>query len=167
MKCGGWFAVLTAIFFTGCHGTKDIPAVTGFELNRYLGKWYEIARLPNWFERDMKQVSAEYFLDSDGSCRVINSGVRRGEKESVSGVIRFAGANDRGELEVSFFRPFYGSYRIIKLASDYRYSVVTSDSRDLLWILARKPQLSVEDMAEITLFLHEYKFPVNKLISGQ
>ena len=163
----GWLTAALMMLFTGCRNTGDIPAVSGFELNRYLGKWYEISRLPNRFERGMSGVTAEYFLASDGSCRVINRGIRQGKEKSVTGFVRFAGRQDTGELQVSFFRPFYGSYRVIKLAPDYRYSVVTSGSPDYLWILARKPHLSVTDAAEILAFLKKYGFQVNKLVPGQ
>ena len=152
----------------GCtSAASKIPAVTGFELEKYLGKWYEIARLPNWFEREMTDVSADYSRLPDGSLKVINRGIKNGKSKSVTGKLRFAGKNDTGELEVSFFTPFYSSYRIIKLAPDYRYSVVTSDSPDYLWILARKPYLSVTDAAEILAFLKKYGFQVNKLVPGQ
>ena len=164
---GGWLLAILMILSSGCRKTGNIPAVSGFELNRYLGKWYEISRLPNRFERDLTAVTAEYFLAPDGSCRVINRGYRQGKEKSVSGFVRFAGQPDSGELQVSFFRPFYGSYRIIKLAPDYRYSVVTSGSPDYLWILARKPYLSVQDAAEILAFLKKHGFQVNKLVPGQ
>ncbi len=167
MKSKFFLMALTAIFFYGCYETKNIPAVTGFDLKRYLGKWYEIYRLPNHFEQGLGNVSAEYTLNPDGSCKVINQGVRDGQIESVSGFVRFAGAEDVGELEVSFFRPFYGRYRIIKLAPDYRYSVVTSSSMDYLWILSRTPKISDKDMSDIFAFLKRYNFAVDKLISGQ
>lgn len=167
MKSKFFLTALAAIFFYGCYETKNIPAVTGFDLKRYLGKWYEIYRLPNHFEQGLGNVSAEYTLNPDGSCKVINQGVRDGQIESVSGFVRFAGAEDVGELEVSFFRPFYGRYRIIKLAPDYRYSVVTSSSMDYLWILSRTPKISDKDMSDIFAFLKRYNFAVDKLISGQ
>ncbi|MBQ4329235.1 MAG: lipocalin family protein [Lentisphaeria bacterium] len=167
MKSKFFLTALAAIFFYGCYETKNIPAVTGFDLERYLGKWYEIYRLPNRFEQGMSKVSAEYMMTPDGVCKVINRGIRDGVEKSITGFVRFSGKKDTGELEVSFFRPFYGRYRIIKLAPDYRYSVVTSGSKDYLWILSRTPRLSADDWAEITAFLKQNNFPVDKLIAGQ
>ncbi|MFA6930332.1 MAG: lipocalin family protein [Lentisphaeria bacterium] len=130
---------------SGCvssESTRDIPAVTDFHLDKYLGTWYEIARLPHSFERDMDQVSAEYSLASDGIVKVINRGVRNGESKAAQAVAKFKSSPDIGELRVSFFRPFYGDYRIIELADDYSSAIVTSSSKKYLWILARQKSLS-------------------------
>ena len=168
MRCFKWLFLPFLLAVAGCRSTLPvIPAVSGFEVDKYLGKWYEICRLPNWFERDMSRVSAEYFRSPDGSLRVINRGSKNGVAKSVSGFIRFAGSSDIGELQVSFFRPFYADYRIIKLAPDYRYSVVTSRDGTLLWVLSRTAQLAESDQAEIMDFLRKHAFPVEKLITGQ
>ena len=162
-----WGCILSMMIFAGCRSVQDIPAVDGFVLDKYLGKWYEIYRLPNWFESGMSQVSAEYFLLENGNIRVINRGIKDGMVKTVYGYARFRDRKDSGELEVSFFRPFYAAYRIIKLAPDYRYSVVVSANKKYLWILSRNPQLSQSDRFEIFSFLKKQKFPVEKLIEGQ
>ena len=167
MKKRCFLTVLTAITFCGCFETENIPAVTDFDLSRYLGKWYEIYRLPNSFEQGMSDVYAEYSVADNGSYKVVNHGTRNGIKKSISGFVRFAGPADVGELEVSFFRPFYSRYRVIKLAPDYRYAVVTSGAKKYLWVLARTPQLSEDEKADIMAFLKDNNFPVDKLISGQ
>ena len=151
----------------GCRTTRTIPVVSGFETDKYLGQWYEIARLPNWFERGMSDISAEYSRLPDNSLQVINRGMKNGKKKSVTGKVRQTGKGDTGELEVCFFRPFYASYRIIKLAPDYRYSVVMGDSQEYLWILSRTPHLDPVDLQEIIAFLETHGFPVNKLIFSQ
>ena len=164
MKRSWWMMLMAAWLGAGCSSVPEIPAVCGFELQKYLGKWYEISRLPNWFERGMSEVTAEYFPVDDGSIRVINRGIKNGREKSISGYARFAGKSDVGELEVSFFRPFYSPYRIIKLASDYRYSVVTDRDGDYLWVLSRTPQLPQEDMDEIFRFLSAHGFETERLI---
>ena len=143
--------------------TAEIPAVSGFELPRYLGVWYEIARLPHRFERNMDRVTAEYTANPDGTVKVVNSGERDGERRKAEGIARFKGSSDLGELEVSFFRPFYGDYRIIRLAPDYRYAVVTSSTKEYLWILARTPQLPEEEQKELVEYAKSLGFTVEKL----
>ncbi len=139
--------IAAMIFQFGCisgRSTEDIPAVTDFEIKKYLGKWYEIARLPHSFERGLDGVSAEYTLNDDGSVRVVNTGFKNGEKKEAVGRAVMKGADNVGELQVSFFRPFYGDYRIIELASDYEYAIVTGSTYDYFWILARKKELAPE-----------------------
>ena len=133
-----------AAVLTGCATTSDIAAVRDFEPERYMGTWYEIARLPHYFERDLDEVKAQYTLNRDGTIRVENSGMKAGEPKSVTGSakLKYPDANPlTGELRVSFFWPFYSDYRIIELAPDYSYAVVTAGSRDYLWVLARRPTM--------------------------
>lgn len=133
-----------AAALTGCGSTSDIPAVRNFEPERYMGTWYEIARLPQYFERDLDEVKAQYTLNDDGTIKVVNSGVKGGEPKSITGKakLKHPDAKPRtGELRVSFFWPFYSDYRVIELAPDYSYALVTAGSRDYLWVLARKPTM--------------------------
>ena len=133
-----------AAMLTGCGGTSDIPAVQNFEPERYMGTWYEIARLPQYFERDLNEVTAQYTLNDDGTIKVVNSGVKDGEPTSITGKAKLKDPDAKprtGELRVSFFWPFYSDYRVIELAPDYSYAVVTAGSRDYLWVLARKPTM--------------------------
>lgn len=162
-----WYRVLPACIiylFAGCSNSHDISVVTGFEAEKYMGKWYEIARLPNWFESGMTNVSAEYLLSEDGEISVYNRGTKYGKERFIAGKARFRNSRSTGELEVSFFGPFYSGYRIIKLPPDYRYSIVVGDNRDFLWILGRETRLDPADMDEIMVFLREQKFAVEKLI---
>lgn len=138
-----------AAALTGCGSTSDIAAVHHFEPERYMGTWYEIARLPQYFERDLDEVKAQYTLNGDGTVRVVNSGVKDGEPKSITGKVKLKHPDAKpqtGELRVSFFWPFYSDYRVIELAPDYSYAVVTAGSRDYLWVLARKPTMPKEQL---------------------
>jgi len=171
MVSGGWgvLTVLSGILLlAGCSGagsTADIPAVTKLEVERYLGKWYEIARLPHRFERDLCNVTAEYKLDDSGKeLVVINRGYLNGKLRRINGHARFRNSGKAdGELEVSFFRPFYGSYRIIRLDPEYRLAVITSSTRDYLWFLARTPAVSEAELNDFIAYAAEKGFDVSKL----
>ena len=154
------------MLLAGCSAVKQptIPAVTGFDASRYCGKWYEIARLPNYFEKDLHHVTAEYSRLPDGKLQVVNSGMKDGRHKSVFGIARFTGDTTSGELEVSFFRPFYGAYRIICLAPDYSIACVMGKDRSLAWILARQPVLPEKKLLAAVNFLRQNGFAVENLI---
>jgi apolipoprotein D and lipocalin family protein len=142
-----WLAgILSCLMFTGCVGTPDkVIAVDGFELDRYLGKWYEIARLDHSFERGMNQVSAEYSMRDDGGVKVLNQGYLTEEQKwrSAEGKAYFVDSSDKGHLKVSFFGPFYGSYIVFELEKDnYDYAFVSGPNHSYLWFLSRTPKVS-------------------------
>jgi apolipoprotein D and lipocalin family protein len=129
----------------GCTGIPDgIAPVSNFQLDRYLGKWYEIARLDHSFERGLSDVSAQYRLLPDGRIEVLNRGYsaeQRGWKEAIGRALPLGDASV-GSLKVSFFGPFYGGYHIVALDErDYRWSLVVGPSREYLWILSREREL--------------------------
>lgn len=136
------FAIL---FLTGCLGLPEgVTPVENFQLERYLGKWYEIARLDHSFERGLSSVSAEYRLRPDGGVRVINRGYSEADMKwrQAEGKAYFVNRPDSGFLKVSFFGPFYGSYVILDLDRDhYSYALVCGPDKTYLWILARSPKL--------------------------
>ena len=158
-------ALLLLFFLTACNSdaesTRDIPAVKKLDLPRYMGKWYEIARLHHAFERNVTDAMAEYTLLTDGTVKVVNSGLRFRKPVSVTGVACPTAVP--GELKVSFFRPFYGLYKIIYLNKDYTLAIVTSSTRDYVWIMARKPVISRAELAEALALLHRWNFEVNLL----
>ncbi len=163
----GFFALVSGIFFTGCaSSTADIAAVTDFQPEKYMGVWYEIVRLPHYFERGLDFVQAEYTLKPDGMIQVINSGQRNGEKSRIVGKAKLKDPKARplkGELRVSFFGPFYSDYRIIELAPDYSYAVVTGSNRDYLWILSRRPSMSKDRLQKILDRLKKLGFEIDQL----
>lgn len=140
-------SLLLTLLFTGCVGIpENVKPVDNFNVHSYLGKWYEIARLDHSFERGLTRVTAEYALREDGGLKVTNRGYSAAEnrwKEAV-GKAYFVEEPSKGYLKVSFFGPFYGSYIIIDLDKDYRYSLVCGPDRSYLWILSRTPEMQAE-----------------------
>lgn len=125
---------------------KGVRAVEGFEPERYLGSWYEIARFDFSFERNLDHTTANYSRNPDGTIRVENSGydyVAKKQKNAI-GRARLRGSPSVAELEVSFFGPFYSGYNVILLDPDYRYALVSGQSRRYLWILARESSIPEE-----------------------
>jgi len=123
---------------------QGLEPVTDFQADRYLGTWYEVARLDHSFERGLSKVTAEYSRRSDGRIQVVNRGydAHRGKWREARGVARFLGPSDIASLKVTFFWPFSGGYHVIALDRDgYNYAMVTSSSRSYLWILARQKHL--------------------------
>lgn len=161
---------IMALLLAGCTSVpKGVTPVQDFELNKYLGTWYEIARFDHRFERGLNYVTAEYQLNDDGTVRVINRGKDRdsGEWEQAEGVAKFAGDNDTGHLKVSFFGPFYASYVIAALDDDYQYSLVTGPSRDYLWILSRTPSLGHDVLNDLVNKARDLGYATNELIYVQ
>lgn len=148
MKLKIFFTILVSIFTTSCTLQKvNNEPVKSFDLNRYLGKWYEIARFDHIFERGMDHNEALYTICEDGTIRVINSAIKNGEPKRVTGIAKTT--NTPALLRVSFFRPFYADYRVLYIDVDYQYALVGSASSNYLWILSRTPNIS--DSAKDTL----------------
>lgn len=131
-----------------CTGIPDnVQVVSGFELPRYLGTWYEIARLDHSFERGLEQVTATYTPREGGGITVLNRGFDpgKGRWREATGKAFPVGEPGEGRLKVSFFGPFYGGYNIIALdQTDYRWAMVCGPNRSYLWILSRDPVLDAE-----------------------
>ena len=140
--------VLILVFISGCLGIPEgVNPVDNFDLNKYLGKWYEIARLDHSFERGLNNVSAEYSLRDDGGINVLNRGfsIENQEWQQAEGRAYFVEESDKGYLKVSFFRPFYGSYIIFELDKEnYQYAFVCGPDKDYLWLLSRTPIVNKE-----------------------
>ncbi|MGZ5052311.1 MAG: lipocalin family protein [Methylobacter sp.] len=160
--------ILMALLLLGCTGIPEgITAVDGFDVNRYLGTWYEIARLENRFETGLERISATYALRGDGAVDVLNKGwdVADGEWREAHGKAYFSGPTDEGRLEVSFFGPFYGAYNIIELDKNaYAYSMVAGPDRSYLWILSRSKQLPEATLHALIGKAKALGFDVDRLI---
>jgi len=138
--------VLSTLVLSACTGAPEkVTPVSGFELDRYLGKWYEIARLDHSFERGLSHISANYSMREDGGVRVINQGfsAEEGEWQQAEGKAYFVESADQGYLKVSFFGPFYGSYIVFELDQEnYQYAFISGPDTDYLWLLSRTPEVS-------------------------
>ncbi len=135
-------AAALLLFIAGCVAVPEgIEPVTGFEVDRYMGRWYEVARLDHRFERGMEQVTATYALRPDGTVSVLNRGFRadKGEWSEASGTAKFLGQPDVAALKVSFFGPFYGGYNVVDLDPEYQHALIVGPDRSYLWILSRTP----------------------------
>lgn len=157
-----------AVGLSACLGMPDgVEPVENFDADRYLGKWYEIARLDHSFERGLNNVTAEYSLRDDGAIRVVNSGYdsEEGEFDSIEGVARFVREDDEAYLKVSFFGPFYGSYVVFELErEDYSYAFVSGFNHSFLWLLAREPEVSEELRAAFLERAGELGFDVSEVL---
>ncbi|MBU0530000.1 lipocalin family protein [bacterium] len=146
---------------------KPAEPITGFELDKYLGKWYEIARLDHRFERGLQNVSADYTLKDDGNVKVVNSGfsTKKNKWKSATGKAKFAKDSSTGFLKVSFFGPFYGSYIIFELDKEnYQYAFIAGDNTSYLWFLSRTPTVSDELMDRFIKHAGELGFNTDNLI---
>jgi apolipoprotein D and lipocalin family protein len=160
--------IILAAFLGACTGVPEgVNVVSGFDLNRYLGTWYEIARLDHRFERGLTNITANYSLADDGGVRVINRGfnVKDREWEEAEGKAYFVGDKEVGRLKVSFFGPFYGGYNIVELDKDgYEYSMVAGPDRSYLWILSRTPAMNPEVLQELVAKAGDLGFATDELI---
>jgi apolipoprotein D and lipocalin family protein len=161
--------LILATTLTGCSTAPPTgrTSVTPFEVNRYLGKWYEIARLDHSFERGLTDVSATYSLKSDGSLEVINRGfnTKKNEWKSATGRALFTGNQNQGSLKVSFFGPFYGGYHVLALdQTGYQWALVSGPDREYLWILARTKVLAPAIRDQLVADAKKMGFATDKLI---
>lgn len=159
---------IVALILTGCLGMPDtVTPVANFELNRYLGKWYEIARLDHSFERGLERITAEYSVRDDGGISVINRGysIEDDEWKVAEGKAYFVGDETKGYLKVSFFGPFYGSYVVFEIDQEgYEYAFVSGPDTSYLWLLSRTPQLQQEIIEKFKRISKELGFDTSKLI---
>ena len=146
---------------------ETVAPVDNFELNRYLGKWYEIARLDHSFERGLEKITAEYSMRDDGGVSVINRGysVEKDEWKVAEGKAYFVDDEDIGYLKVSFFGPFYGSYVVFEIDQEgYEYAFVSGPDRSYLWLLSRNPKPTQAIIEKFKRKSKEHGFDASKLI---
>jgi apolipoprotein D and lipocalin family protein len=157
-----------ALLLAGCTGIpENVKPVEPFSLEKYLGTWYEVARLDHSFERGLSRVTAEYSLREDGGVRVINKGYSEEKKawSQAEGRAYFVERPDLGYLKVSFFCIFYGSYVVVELDREgYQYALVCGPSTSYLWILARSPRLSREVLDRLVSRAAALGFDTRQLI---
>ncbi|MGK0705584.1 outer membrane lipoprotein Blc [Yokenella regensburgei] len=145
---------------------KGIQPVNNFNISRYLGKWYEIARMDYYFERGLNHVTAEYSLKNNGTIRVVNRGYDPSisEWKKSEGKALFVGPKNIAALKVSFFGPFYAGYNIIAIDDDYKYALVSGQSRDYLWILSRTSEIPQDIRDKYLDIAMKNGFRINELV---
>lgn len=160
--------IIIALFLSACVGIpENVQPVEHFDLERYLGKWYEIARMDHSFAEGLTNVTIEYTLRKDGGIRVINRGYSEIEKKwkEDEGKAFFVKEADRGFLKVSFFGPFYGSYIVFDLdVENYQYSAISGPDKSFMWILARSPKISKKIQNTVLAKAKSLGFETDKLI---
>lgn len=153
---------------SNCTSVPDgIEPVSEFQLAKYLGTWYEVARMDHSFERGLQQVTAEYSLREDGGVNVLNRGYNQleGEWDQATGKAYFVGDSSTGHLKVSFFGPFYASYVIYELdKQNYQYALVTGPDRSYMWILSRQKTLPDAKLNELLEKAKSHGFATESLI---
>ena len=161
-------ALIPILLLISCTNVPSgLEPVTGFDLDRYLGKWYEIARLDHSFERNLSNVSARYTESEKGGIDVVNRGfnTESGEWEKIEGRAYFIGQKDIGSLKVSFFGPFYGGYHVIALDEEnYQYAMIAGPSRKYLWILSRDKTLDEKILSTLVTKARNWGFDTDDLI---
>lgn len=162
------FTAMIVSLFGGCVGLpENVEPVKDFELNRYLGTWYEIARLDHSFERGMSRVTANYSLRDDGGVRVLNRGflAEKDKWKESEGKAYFVEGPDTGFLKVSFFGPFYGSYIVFELDKEnYQYAFISGPDTSYLWLLSRTPTVSPDIMERFISMSQARGFDAGALI---
>ncbi|MDO6763020.1 lipocalin family protein [Agarivorans sp. 1_MG-2023] len=159
---------VAVLLISACSGKPEgIEPVSNFQLQKYLGTWYEVARLDHSFERGMSHVTATYSLRDDGKVTVLNKGFSEQEQQwfEAEGIAQFVDSPDIGHLKVSFFRPFYGAYVVFALdEQDYQYALVAGPNRKYLWLLARTPDLAHQVKRDLVHEAKDLGYDVDALI---
>jgi len=165
--------ILAAIIASVCpllaDATEKLPpleTVPHVNLNRYIGKWYEIASFPQWFQKNCVATSATYTLRDDGNVDVLNQCRDKtldGKLREAKGKAKVADRNSNAKLRVSFFWPFSGDYWIIGLGANYEYAVVGNPKRNYLWILSRTPHMDPAVYDRILEHLKQQRYDVSNL----
>jgi apolipoprotein D and lipocalin family protein len=170
MKRNIRFTLLTIISMLGIGSCTTIPkgavAVKPFDINKYLGKWYEIARMDFRFERNLNNTTANYSLNENGSIKVENQGYNYVKKEwdQAIGKAKPAGQTGEARLKVSFFGPFYSGYNVIALDSDYKYALVAGKNLKYIWILSRETKVPEEVKSSYLKIAQDLGFDTSALI---
>lgn len=160
--------LLVLLLLTGCLTSppEGITPVSDFELEKYLGTWYEIARLDHPFERGLSQVTAEYSIISEDTIRVLNRGYDpdNARWSRAEGKAKFRGDETIGSLKVSFFGPFYGGYHIFALDENYETALISGPTKNYFWILSRSPEIDEAVYEELVRLAHTVGIPTEELI---
>lgn len=149
--CGSLlFIVLFGLCACSRQPESALSTVDRVDLSRYMGTWYEIAHLPNWFQKKcVSETTAHYTLKNEHVVVLNRCKIRDGSWASASGIAYPVAGSGNAKLRVSFFRPFYGDYWVIALDPSYQWVLVGSPQRDYGWILSRTPSLPASTLQRI------------------
>lgn len=162
-------AVISSIGLSMCESQcmtqVNNSTVKNFEIEKFVGKWYELARYDHFFERDMTNVTADYTLLEDGKIRVVNSGIKNGRKKEIVGKAKYPDPQKHpGKLAVSFFLWFYSDYYVLYVDDDYRHIIIGSSSDKYLWIMSRTPSISNAEFDTLLQIVKNRGYDTSKLI---
>lgn len=157
--------LLFALTLVGCKSTRNLDVVSDFDIERYMGTWYEAVRYPHRFEKGLSSVTATYSLRADGTITVLNRGYNdaREKWESIEGTAKPRDKAGHGWLKVSFFKPFYASYKILYLDAGYTRAIVTGPTYTYFWILVRDPALPEAELEELITKAETFGFKREKM----
>lgn len=160
------FSLLIVLFNSCASIPKNTKAVANFDVNKYLGTWYEIARFDFSFEKDLDNVSAQYSLNEKGDVKVLNSGYnfRKNEWKKAEGLAKFRGEKDIAALKVSFFGLFYSGYNVVSMDDDYKYALVAGKNLNYLWILSRTKEIPEAVKTKFLNIATEIGYDTSKLV---
>jgi apolipoprotein D and lipocalin family protein len=158
--------ILLILYSCGGGIPKRATAVTNFDSAKYLGKWYEIARLDHKWERGLDNVTAEYTLNEDKTIKVDNKGydLKKGKWEQSVGKAKFVGKENIGMLKVSFFGPFYSGYNVVSIDRDYKHALVAGESLKYMWILSREKTIPENIKTELLKKAQEIGYKTSDLV---
>ncbi len=165
----GSVTLLTATLFVinACSSIpKGAKAIQNFDQEKYLGHWFEIARLDFIFEKNLNNTTAEYSLNENGSIKVVNRGynyIKNKNVESV-GKVKFAGDSNEGKLKVSFFGPFYSGYNVLAVDPDYKYALVVGKNLNFMWLLSREKTMPENIKEEYLKIAKDLGYKTSELI---
>ena len=168
MKYFSHFLLITLIMsLFSCSKKEDLYSVDKVDLEKYAGKWYEIQRFPNRFEKGLSCVTATYTLKENGKIGVFNRGYKAAKEKwsDIEGSAKVPDSDYPGRLKVTFFWPFAGDYYIIDLDPNYEFALVGDPTREYLWILARTPDLDPNVVSQLREVAKKNGFDINRLIS--
>ncbi|WP_313029765.1 lipocalin family protein [Soonwooa sp.] len=153
-----------------CSGKKamsnNVQVVQNFDADKYLGTWYEVARFDFKFEKDLKNVTANYSKREDGKIKVLNKGFNtvKNEWEEATGKAKFVGSENEAALKVSFFGPFYSEYNVVQLDPEYKTALIFGESTDYIWILSRSKTISEDTKKKYLDFATKHGYDLFKLV---
>lgn len=161
-----FFTSVSFLFFSCQTIPKKATAVSPFNAEKYLGRWYEIARFDFFFEKNLNNTTATYSFNDDGTIKVINRGYNtvKNKWSQAIGKAKFVKDKQTAMLKVSFFGPFYSGYNVIALESDYKYALVAGKNTDYLWILSREKSIPNEIKEKYLKIAAEVGYDTSKLL---